>query len=793
MKKFTVAVLSIFACSVLALSGAAAFHAQKTTAAAETSPSPLAQGTTLISPASYEEYLHLTSPSDVSVSEHYTAIADGNVIYVYDKEDGVYLAYEHSENGEADKNTVTKLQFDDENKLYFLDASTYLYTLDVRDLRSESVCRPIATGFSCSSFVVSGEDIYFTNVSSSTAQISCTALDNLTISSAKTVVGGLSGNPTLTFYGDELYYTSGSVLWKVNGAGEKSDVAFFPESSWFSSMVISENTLFYTDNEQNFYAYNLPDLANAGNARNVTPLAQSSGGYSALALYGREVYTVKGNSVRTFSLENCAFTDFEICNGSSTAHRLNAAAELCLVGDRLLIADNGNARISVYDKGNEQFQSPVPNTLAARFLTSDGETVLVANDKEARLYSLGQKNYAALLATFNNFSGNVVGAACVYGKYYFATDNYCHYVATQQNGAWQLTKTERSQKRTAELLTSDPYGYLFVASGNSVYRYTEEEFLSVTEEGELLHDNLPAQTKKLHVDYAGNVYALSEGKVFQLGKNEPYPLNTPLVYTDTATVQAFAFGIEENETYVLYAEDYLAKTDILDLPTIKNIPVQNAAEKIFSATAADFTVIKTKADALIVEFDVEKLQESTVFPYLSYERKKQSFTALKIAEAAPYSVLAVYDPDTKSYKTCLILTSLCEETPLNNFTQYTEKKTGYLTNGLSLYKYPYMEKLPTVCKMPQDATVTLLGEVSNLDCSYYLVEYVDENGATQTGYIPTSYVTPFHGTPAATQTVTYGDPTGDTDSVWRLAYLVLGAGAICILVDYLILKKRDKE
>ncbi len=766
-------------------------HAQKTTAAAEGSPS--SQNTVLISPASYEEYLGLISPTDVSVSEHYTAIADGNVIYVYDKEDGVYLAYEHSENGESDKNTVTKLQFDDENKLYFLDASTYLYTLDVRELRSESNCRPTATGFSCSTFIVSGEDIYFTNVSSSTAQLSRTSLDNLSVSSAKTVASGLTGNPTLTFYQDELYYTSGSALWKINAAEEKSDVAFFPEISWFSSIVISENTLFCADDKQNFYAYSLPELANAGNARNVTPLAKSAGGYSALALYGREVYTVKGNSIRTFSLEDCTFTDFEICNGSSTAHRLNAAAELCLVGDKLIIADNGNARISVYDKTAEQFQSPVPNTLAARFLTSDGETVLVANDKEARLYSLGQKDYATPLATFNNFSGNLVGAACVYGKYYFITDNYCHYVALQKDGAWQLTKTERSQKREAELLTSDPYGYLYVASGNSVYRYTEEQFLSVTEDGEMLHDDLPAQTKKLHVDYAGNLYALSEGKVFRLGLSEPYPLNAPLVYADTATVQSFAFGIEENAAYILYAEDYLAKTDVLNLPTIKNIPVQDAAEKIFSATPADFSVIQTKADALIVEFDVENLQDKTVFPYLSYERKKQSFTALKIAEAAPYSVLAVYDPATKAYKTCLILSSLCEETPLGNFTQYAEKKTGYLTNAVSLYKYPYMEKLPTVCKMPQNATVTLLGELANLDGSYYFVEYTDGQGVTQTGYIPTSYVTSFNGSPAATETVTYGNATADTDSVWRLAYLILGAGAICILVDYLILKKRDKE
>ena len=34
----------------------------------------------LFSPVSYEEYLPLTAPADIAVSERYTAIADGNKI-----------------------------------------------------------------------------------------------------------------------------------------------------------------------------------------------------------------------------------------------------------------------------------------------------------------------------------------------------------------------------------------------------------------------------------------------------------------------------------------------------------------------------------------------------------------------------------------------------------------------------------------------------------------------------------------------------------------------------------------
>ena len=46
--------------------------------------------------------------------------------------------------------------------------------------------------------------------------------------------------------------------------------------------------------------------------------------------------------------------------------------------------------------------------------------------------------------------------------------------------------------------------------------------------------------------------------------------------------------------------------------------------------------------------------------------------------------------------------------------------------------------------VPESDVVALLGELANLDGSYYLVEYTDGQGVTQTGYIPTSYVTSFN-------------------------------------------------
>ena len=94
-----------------------------------------------------------------------------------------------------------------------------------------------------------------------------------------------------------------------------------------------------------------------------------------------------------------------------------------------------------------------------------------------------------------------------------------------------------------------------------------------------------------------------------------------------------------------------------------------------------------------------------------------------------------------------------------------------------------------VTELPRGAEITLLGEIHQLERTYYEIAYVDENGVTQTGFIPTSYVNQFDGTDPLTQTTVYGEAEDDTDSIGRLIYILLGFGAIGILLDFLLLKK----
>lgn len=779
-------------CGALLLSGAAVLRAQNYQASAQQTSQQTATSslpTQLLSPQNYEEYLHLEEPADVAVTGNYTAIADGEKVFLYDRDENEYFEYTHSAK-------VTKLQFDLSETLYFLDEDMRLYTLDPQKAANASN-QAKKTDLSCTTFLIRENEFYYTVESGGKAKISKTTLSALGAQNS-TLAEGVTPGPTIAYYEDKLYYTSGRELWLYDPIyGDKKFVAIFPHIPKISSMTIQDGVILIcseteesaTSEAKNLYAYPLAELDDKNSSVETTLLpTDEEGGYVSLSLHGGYVYAVKNNAVRQYDVTTNSFTSFEICDRSDSVHRLNDATESCLVGDKLLIADSGNARISVYHTKERTYQTPVTISLAVKYLASDGETVLAANDTLAVLYSLRESDYGQKLATFNSFDSALTGVAGVYGKYYFVTADH-RYVAEETENGWTLS-APKSGNVSATLLTADAYGYLYVAGGGSVYKYTEEQFFIDTER-EKVCDGFPTGADKMLVDYAGNVYALKDGVLQKLG-DKSYPLNTALVYAQTADIRSFAFGIEENITYLLYDEDYLATTTLLDLPTVQKIAVNDADESIFAKESAVFKVVESKPNTLVVRFDIEKLSGAELFPYLSYERRSEPFVALKIGESEQYNVLAVYDENAEEYFTCLVLADFCVAADAY-CTSYETATTGYLTNRVSLYKFPYLTDLLTVDAIESGAQVTLLGEVEKLDYKYYHAQYQTEDGQTVTGYIPMNYVTSFNGAPPTVQKVTAENQTDGFDMLWRCCYIILGFSVIAILTDVLILKKRKKD
>ncbi len=747
--------------------------------------------TELIAPSSYEQYLPLQAPSDIATSDEHTAISDGRKVYVYDKSAKIYRVYEHERN-------VTKLQFGSDGKLYFLDSSTYLSTLNPKTLTKGE------TDIVCSTFLLNGKDIYYTNMSGNTSQISKfdTKSQELT-----TLKSGLTYPPVLAFYKDELYYTTWTgvkaQIQKLHPETKgEAEIASF--NSELVSLSIKDNVLYASLTDGTFCVYDLLKLSQSKDASNTEALFQEKNAYSALSISGEYAYVVKENSVRQFSVVEKAFTSYEIASASASKERLNGATDICLTQTQAILADNGNERISVYDLKSKRFQTPIATDLQPTFLASDGNTVLAANETEAVLYNLATTAYGTQLTQYATFEGQVVGACSVYGKYYLVTDKNQFITLEQTNNAWNFKTVQKSSTKYPSLLTSDVYGNLYTVCNESVYKYTEESFASVAVSNDEVCSQLPTATQKISFDYQGDLYALSAQSLHKYTaqkseesvryvKSTEFPLNETQVCGIEAEPVSFALSIEENATYVLDKNNYLIKRMDIRLPTVKTIPVNGADERILNAENATFTLVKVDKNALMVEFDFNAISKAEYFPYRSFQRTKERITAVRLGQTGVYDILAFYDKNKNCHVTYLVYTASCEELPLSAYEKTyteTEQKTAYLSSAVSLYKTPYMNGQMAVCKMERGAKILLLSEINGLNLTYYRIAYVDETGAQKTGYIPANYVSPMSGE-MQQNTPTYGDERSKTDSVWRLMYILLGCGVIGLLADYLILRKKD--
>ena len=812
MRKISATIASILLVSALALPTAINGFSQKkavaqtenatnqNTQSEQTEQAEQAEQNTLVAPDSYEEYLQLNEPSCIAVCENYTAIADGNAIYLYDRAENEYRKYTHTINAELSQNNVNQLQFDGNENLYFLDGS-FLFLMETAKFDEFESATATTTGFPCDNFLIDGDFIYYVEAKTP-AVISKTELASPNVSTAKKITD-VGGKPDLAMFNGELYFIDASakvILYKVNPQNPETlaQVAEIPER--VEHMTVCDGTFAYTTPTGDFYVYALSDSTENG----LQYMAKADG-YTRLTSFGTNVYVAQKAQcvIKEYSVQDKAFTDFEISSNSSASHRLNKATDVALYKDEVFIADNGNKRLSVFDSKTNVLSARFPLQTEALYVAGDETAVITASQTEAYIYT----KTGETLASFAEFNGVITGVSAVYGTYYVVTENNYFYSLTQNEAnEWIKTEVKKTSTHPPQLLTADVYGNLYIKNGVSVYKFSENEFMQADGNGTQILNSLTADATKIAIDYDCNVYASSPSGIFKYLLQEngnvletPIDISEKYVYGDSPILTAFAFGVENNATYLLFNGNFLVQTTAFHLPTVKNIPVDNADESIFAEEEANFEIVKTAEKSLLISFDVQTLNGADVFPYLSYQRSETEKTALKIGESAngKYNLIAHFDGQTSKYSTYLVLKEACTTLPSSDYRKdYAEEEqtTAWLTNGLALYKFPYLcDELVVYQNLPRGAQITLLGEIGELDHDYYRISYVDENGVVRTGYIPQSYTTPFDASPKDSETTIVGETESNREALYRLAYILLGFGAVCILVDFLILRKKKDD
>lgn len=786
MKRFLSKILS------LALVGAALFpmigstlsranvFAEPTAKAAEEPTKPQDR---LLLPDSYEEYLPLNAPTDVSVGVRYTAIADGKSVYILDRNEHTgqasYSVYTHDVD-------VTELQFSGDSTLYFLDKDMSLHTLNA-DMPTTSE----ETGLHCNAFTIDSDVIYYMTISGGTSKITACNAADIDTPDREHTQDNLPAipAPAIATYNGNLYYTCESTRsYLYNLHDENIDVRLPQEK--ITSLAIEGGVLYYTDASGDFYAYNFAELRENPET---APLIEPISGCSAISSSeDGNIYVIQGKSVRRYSPEALAFTDYEISASSASENRLSGASDVTIENNKLYFADTNNARLAVTDLADGSHRV-YPCALAPTHVATDGHTAALADGAKILLLDL---QTGETLRAFDGFSGNMLGIACVYGKYYFITDVGCFYKIEQTaEGEYVLTGSTKTVS-TPKLLSADVFGDLYVAcADNKVYRFSEETFTKNDETGTPIA-TVPSSANKIEIDFDRTVYALNGNSITAcLGNPVQYGLEKSLVYSQNSEtkVSSFTFDIRTGALIILYDGNFAVSTYDVPVPALQKIAVNAADQQIFGEENADFALLNVPEQTLLVAFDIQTLSGAKVFPYLSHNRTQQAETALRLVQTDRFALVAIFNEEDKTYTSAIVENASCTEIPkenyLKNAVHFAESNVGYLSNDVPLYKYPYLTELLTIAALPKHTQVKVLAQIDDLDYRYYLVEY-SIDGKTYTGYLPQTYVNNFDGRPPQTSEELFGDKSTDFDSLWRLAFILLGFASIGILSDYLILRKK---
>ncbi|MBQ5926578.1 MAG: hypothetical protein IIX01_01485, partial [Clostridia bacterium] len=472
------------------------FSAQKTAVShAESTQEPT--GATLFLPNTYEQYLPLTEPTDIAVTDSYIAVADKQTVYVYNKAEGKYSSYEHSAN-------VNELQFSGDT-LYFLDQGMNLFKTATARLPSEPI--PLSEAVQhCISFSITSDKMYFTKKSGGKAQIYSAPLVSPLQETKESGEFPAETDPAIAVDDGSLYYTHEGVNSHLYRLGNENSFEVLLPQKTISSIAVSGDTLYYTAGGT-FYVYNVTALR-----QNESGLIfEREGNFSALcSAEDGYIYAVDGKTVKRYSPKDVAFTDYEISSSSASTNRLSGATDVALSGNLLAVADQDNERISLTDLASGQTQT-IPSIPATQIVT-DGETALCANSTTVALYDLKEKTQ---IKTYGSFPTEIVGIAGVYGNYYIATQG--GFAKIDKTG--ELSPVSPSNK-TPKLLCSDVYGKLYVGyADGSVYGYSESEILAPqTDEQREKIATLPIDTEKIAVDLNGVLYALNNGTLTKYAK-----------------------------------------------------------------------------------------------------------------------------------------------------------------------------------------------------------------------------------------------------------------------------------
>ncbi|HJB92538.1 MAG TPA: DUF5050 domain-containing protein [Candidatus Borkfalkia stercoripullorum] len=761
MKKKLITILIILAAVCALGTGALTAHAENGKANGGNAE------TRLLLPSSYEQYLELESPSDFAVSERYIAVADKDIIYVYDKSDSIFATYTHT----ASTSTLSSLNFYENGGscyLLFVDSNTNIYYIDCGSRADDDTFSSTSLDFTCASFIIQGETLYYSRTTSGTV-VYRTAMSLSSLAEGETIEqdATTSITPYFSMSGNEVYFSLNSRIYLIteNGAAQE----YRSVSSSITAFSVTDDKIFYstTGSDRDFLVYqNQMSQAVQYNGDSIT-------GVPSVKLVGNDLWFIENQNIRLldpFAKEGYSFLDYTIGKYADIENRIGQnASDISLNGDTVVIADTSNSRILLaHNDSNGGSYTSIETDAFSPMLVCAGESdFAVADGGILRIYSYN----GSLVRSYDALTTSINGIAYSYGNYYVTAESQSFIYV--YDAATDLPES-KSVPAAGNAITADIYGNLYILSGTAVYE------LNVLSEnifdGNIIY-TAPAQTNKILSDFAGNLYAQTDGGIYLLNSGgntsvfAPASL-APLVYYDgTPTVESFAFSFESGEVYIL-SDGFIAVTEKIGVSSLDHLSSQDengkkAYDTLYTdaLTADSYTALQlvaVPAQSVAISLDFQGLdQSSDSLPYESYSKTAEERTGVVLARTVNGPIVGFFtrteDPDSDvnvvyAYEVALILDT-DDTLAYSDAAQENAAQSASVVENVGIYKYPQMRLGSNAVSSSEDYTdflcigrlekgaqISLLARVdgAHLDSDYYFVS-ASVGGETVYGYIPASF------------------------------------------------------
>ena len=476
-------------------------------------------------PLKSEEYYKLSSPIHAYSDDDVTAVTESTVLHSLSG-DKTY-----NKTGRSSLNQIKRVN----NDLYFNDYSK-IYKISLLKLADE----PQFISLTGTYFDINEK--YIVTIYESIIQI----YNNDNLVSPYNTISDVQNKP-VAVNSENLFYVAGNKIIRRSFDEENFGVAYIYDNTnvfSLSFMIANENFLYFLSENKVFRVSatdrkDLPtELVFKDNDFDLGTITAPKG----LSFKGDNLLiTDYSGSVQEFKIngDTLEFTGYAIGSGLSAYNRVKKSATnierfgkyvAALDDNKLTVIDTENC--ADYKKAGfiNLFVGDAPD----KFALGNG-TILYSRNDTVTLAPLSATDDTEIVTN----RSNVLDISYQSGKYYLlytnGTDSFVLVIDESDGKILKtVTFTDTSAKISANVVTADVFGNIYIADNTKVYKNNTAESYEFT------------NAKKIATDLAGNVFALSsDGKIYNL-------LDDSVAFDTTlGNIKTFGINFDSDELYFL--------------------------------------------------------------------------------------------------------------------------------------------------------------------------------------------------------------------------------------------------